>query len=155
MLTIFMFLMYVGASPGSNGGGVKTTTFAVIIKSAIDTLRGKKNVEFFRRTISFNNINKAYSLVLFSISLIFLSAFLLSIFEPKTDFVRLLFEEISAFATVGLSTGITAGLSVTGKIIIIVSMLVRRVGPLTLALALSKKAMYTRYRYGRTNVMIG
>ncbi|GET22921.1 TrkH family potassium uptake protein [Prolixibacter denitrificans] len=155
MLTIFMFLMYVGASPGSTGGGIKTTTFAVLIKSAIDTLRGKKNVEFFKRTISFDNINKAYSLVLFSIALIFLSTFLLSIFEPKTDFVRLLFEEISAFATVGLSTGITAGLSVGGKIIIIVSMLVGRVGPLTLALALSKKAIYTRYRYGRTNVMIG
>jgi trk system potassium uptake protein len=155
MLTIFMFLMYVGASPGSTGGGIKTTTFAVLIKSAIDTLRGKKNVEFFRRTISFDNINKAYSLVLFSITLIFLSTFLLSIFEPKTDFIRLLFEEISAFATVGLSTGITAGLSVGGKIIIIVSMLVGRVGPLTLALALSKKAIYTRYRYGRTNVMIG
>jgi len=155
MLTIFMFLMYVGASPGSTGGGIKTTTFAVLIKSAIDTLRGKKNVEFFKRTISFDNINKAYSLVLFSITLIFLSTFLLSIFEPKTDFIRLLFEEISAFATVGLSTGITAGLSVGGKIIIIVSMLVGRVGPLTLALALSKKAIYTRYRYGRTNVMIG
>lgn len=155
MLTIFMFLMYVGASPGSTGGGIKTTTFAVLIKSAIDTLRGKKNVEFFKRTISFDNINKAYSLVLFSIALIFLSTFLLSIFEPKTDFVRLLFEEISAFATVGLSTGITAGLSVGGKIIIIISMLVGRVGPLTLALALSKKAIYTRYRYGRTNVMIG
>jgi len=155
MLTIFMFLMYVGASPGSTGGGIKTTTFAVLIKSAIDTLRGKKNVEFFKRTISFDNINKAYSLVFFSIALIFLSTFLLSIFEPKTDFVRLLFEEISAFATVGLSTGITAGLSVGGKIIIIISMLVGRVGPLTLALALSKKAIYTRYRYGRTNVMIG
>ena len=155
MLTIFMFLMYVGASPGSTGGGIKTTTFAVLIKSAFDTLRGKKNVEFFRRTISFDNINKAYSLVLFSIMLIFFSTFLLSIFEPGIDFVRLLFEEISAFATVGLSTGITAGLSVTGKIIIIVSMLVGRVGPLTLALALSKKAIYTRYRYGRTNVMIG
>ena len=155
LIILFMFLMYIGASPGSTGGGIKTTTFAVVIKSALDTLRGKRHVEFYKHSVSFDSINKAYSLILFSGTLIFIFTFLLSITEPGIAFSRLLFEEISAFATVGLSTGITGSLSIAGKYILIFSMFIGRVGTLTLILALSKKAFYTRYKYGKANIMIG
>lgn len=155
ILVFFMFLMFVGAGPGSTGGGIKVTTFAVIIKSAIATIKGEKTVVFFKRTVPFNTIDRAYSIALFSISMIFLSAFLLTITDPHISFIKLIFEEISAFGTVGLSTGITATLSAGGKIIIIASMFVGRIGTLTLAMALSSRAFYTNYRYAKTSVMVG
>ncbi len=155
VLIFFMLLMFVGAGPGSTGGGIKVTTFAVLIKSAIATIKGEKHIVFFKRTVPFSTINRAYSIALFSVSMIFLSVFLLSITEPNTDFIKLVFEEVSAFATVGLSTGITASLSIAGKLIIILSMFVGRIGTLTLAMALSSRAFYTNYQYAETSVMVG
>lgn len=155
ILIFMMFLMFIGASPGSTGGGIKTTTFAVIMKSALSTIRGKKNVEILKHSISNDLIDKSYSIALFSITLIFCSAFLLSITESNFGFLNLLFEEISAFATVGLSTGITSGLSDAGKLIIITSMYVGRIGTLTLALALTKKAFYRNYYYPKVRLTVG
>jgi len=150
-----MFLMFVGASPGSTGGGIKTTTFSVIIRSAISTIKGRKNVEIVKHTISADTISRAYSIALFSISLIFISTFMLSFTEPDKNFISLLFEEISAFATVGLSTGITSSLSYAGKFIIICTMYIGRIGTLTLALAITKRIVYTKYRYSEINVLVG
>lgn len=155
ILLFMMMLMFIGASPGSTGGGIKTTTFFIIFKSVIATIKGHKQVISYKSTISFNSINKAYSIVVFSISLIFTSTFLLSITETDMDFTQLLFEEISAFATVGLSTGITPNLSEAGKIIIILSMFIGRIGTLTLALSLSSKAEYTNFKYAKAKIMIG
>ncbi len=155
VLMFFMFLMFVGAGPGSTGGGIKVTTFAVIIKSAIATIKGEKSVVFFKRTLPFSTIDKAYSIVLFSISMIFISTFFLTITEPGVSLLKLLFEEFSAFGTVGLSTGITASLSAAGKAIIITSMFVGRIGTLTLAMALSTRVISTKFRYAETSVMVG
>jgi len=155
VLIFMMFLMFVGASPGSTGGGIKTTTFSVILRSAISTIKGKKNVEISKHTISSDTIGKAYSIALFSLSLIFISTFFLSITEPNIGFLNLLFEEISAFGTVGLSTGITSSLSQAGKLIIILTMYIGRIGTLTLALALTKRIIYSKYRYAQVNVLIG
>ena len=155
VLIFFIFLMFVGAGPGSTGGGIKVTTFAIIIKSAFATIKGEKNVVFFKRTIPFSTIDKAYSIALFSIFMIFISTFFLSITEPGVDLMKLLFEEFSAFGTVGLSTGITASLSEAGKAIIIFSMFVGRIGTLTLAMALSTRVISTNYRYAQTSVMVG
>lgn len=155
VLIFMIFLMFIGASPGSTGGGIKTTTFSVIIRSAISTIKGKRNVEIAKHTISSDTINKAYSIALFSLSLIFISTFFLSITEPNQEFLNLLFEEISAFGTVGLSTGITSSLSQSGKLIIILTMYIGRIGTLTLALALTKRILYTKYRYAKINVLIG
>ncbi len=155
VLMFFIFLMFVGAGPGSTGGGIKVTTFAVIIKSAVATIKGEKNIVFFKRTIPFNTVNKAYSIALFSISMIFISTFFLAITEPGVDLLKLLFEEFSAFGTVGLSTGITASLTAAGKAIIITSMFVGRIGTLTLAMALSTRVISTKYRYAETSVMVG
>lgn len=155
ILIFMMFLMFVGASPGSTGGGIKTTTFSVILRSAISTIKGRKNVEIVKHTISNDTISKAYSIALFSISLIFISTFALSITEPDKTFISLLFEEISAFATVGLSTGITSSLSFAGKCIIILTMYIGRIGTLTLALAITKRIVYSKYRYSEINVLVG
>ncbi len=155
ILIIMIMLMFIGASPGSTGGGIKTTTFALLFKSAISTLRGKKNVELYKHTISFDLIDRAYSVFLFAIVVVLISAFMLTITEPDLPFIKLLFEEVSAFATVGLSTGITFGLSDAGKIIIICSMFIGRVGPLTLAMSLVRRRATNKYRYSNANVLIG
>jgi trk system potassium uptake protein len=155
VLIFMMFLMFIGASPGSTGGGIKTTTFSVILRSAISTIKGRKNVEIVKHTISSDTISKAYSIALFSISLIFISTFMLSVTEPEKNFLSLLFEEISAFGTVGLSTGITSSLSFAGKSIIILTMYIGRIGTLTLALAITKRIVYTKYRYSEINVLVG
>ncbi len=155
VLIFFIFLMFVGAGSGSTGGGIKVTTFAVIVKSAIATIKGEKTVVFFKRSLPFNTVDKAYSIALFSISMIFISTFFLSITEPGVDLMKLLFEEFSAFGTVGLSMGITASLTVTGKAIIIMSMFVGRIGTLTLAMALSTRVISSNYHYAETSVMVG
>ncbi len=155
ILIFFIFLMFIGASPGGTGGGIKTTTFAIILKTAYATIRGKRNVEAYHHTIAFSLIDKAYTIALFAVFLIFTSVFLLSFTEPDVRFLNLVFEEVSAFGTVGLSTGITPLLSDAGKTIIIFSMFVGRIGPLTLALFLSKPIISTHYRYPEIQVMIG
>jgi len=154
-LIIFIFLMFIGASPGSTGGGIKTTTFAILFKSAIATIRGKRNIELYKRNISFDLVNKAYFIVLFSFSLIMVSSFMLSITDGNFTFLQLLFDEVSAFGTVGLSTGITPFLSDAGKYILIATMFIGRIGPLTLALSLSKKVLTTKYKYPNASLMIG
>ncbi len=154
-LLFFIILMFIGASPGSTGGGIKTTTFYLLFKLAVATITGKKYIESKHHSISFSLIDKATTIFLFAISLIFVSTFLLTITEGDINFINLLFEEVSAFGTVGLSTGITENLSIPGKLILIVSMFVGRVGPLTLGIALSKKAITNRYRYASANIMVG
>jgi trk system potassium uptake protein len=155
VLIFMMFLMFVGASPGSTGGGIKTTTFSVVFRSALSTIRGRKNVEIVKHTISSETITKSYSIALFSITLIFLATFFLSVTEPDKNFISLLFEEISAFGTVGLSTGITSSLSLAGKLIIILTMYIGRIGTLTLAMAIAKRVVYSNYRYSEINVLVG
>ncbi|HMT30431.1 MAG TPA: potassium transporter TrkG [Bacteroidia bacterium] len=154
-LILMVFLMFIGASSGSTGGGIKTSTFTLIMVSAIATLRGKRNLELFRHNIAWELLNKAFSIFIFSASFIFIATFILSILEPGTDILKLLFEEVSAFGTVGLSTGITANMSDTSKYIIIFSMFVGRIGTLTLGFALSKKVLTVAYRYPNAHFMIG
>ena len=154
-LIMFIFLMFIGASSGSTGGGIKTSTFAAIFLASYATIRGKKNVELFKHTISQETLGRAYSIFLFSATFIFFSVLLLTIFEPQFDILALVFEEVSAFATAGLSTGITSELGVPGKIIIMVSMFVGRVGTLTLAFALSSRIGSTEYKYPNANLIVG
>jgi Trk-type K+ transport system membrane component len=155
VLIFFIFLMYVGASPGSTGGGIKTTTFALIVKSALATIRGESHVVYYKRTIPYSVIDKAYSIALFALTVIFISVFALSITEPDKSLMDLLFEEVSAISTVGLSTGITSHLSTAGKIIITISMFVGRTGTLTLAILLTGSAMSKNYKYAEVGVIVG
>ncbi|MDX5347336.1 MAG: ATPase, partial [Hymenobacteraceae bacterium] len=135
--------------------GIKTTTFLVIVLSVWTTIRGKKNLEIGNRTIPHSVSYKAFSIFAFAAIINLLALFTLSITDGQFDILSLLFEQVSAFATVGLSTGITAGLSDFGKFVIIVSMFVGRVGTLTLALALSIPAKSTEYKYPKTHLVVG
>jgi trk system potassium uptake protein len=155
IILIMIFLMFIGASPASTGGGIKTTTFYLIVVSAIATIKERSRVEIGRRTIPNDLLFKAYSLFAFAVTFNFLSIFFLSITEPGLGFLNLTFEQVSAFGTVGLSTGITAKLSYIGKLIIVMSMFVGRVGLLTLALTLSSRVATTSYKYPTAHIMIG
>ncbi len=154
-MILMIFLMFIGASSGSTGGGIKTSTFALIMVSSIATLRGKRNLELFRHNIAWELLNKAFSIFIFSASFIFIATFALSILEPATDILLLLFESVSAFCTVGLSANVTANLSEPSKYIIIACMFVGRIGTLTLGFALSKKVLTVAYRYPNAHFMIG
>ncbi|WP_266204420.1 TrkH family potassium uptake protein [Pontibacter kalidii] len=154
-ILLFLFLMFIGASPGSMGGGIKTTTFAVIILSVATTIRGRENLEIGHRTIPHSISYKAFSVFTFAAVINLFCIFLLSITDAQFEILQLVFEQVSAFGTVGLSTGITAGLSDAGKLIILLSMYVGRVGTLTLALALSTRANIKGYKYPEAHLAVG
>lgn len=153
---MMILLMFIGASPGSTGGGVKTTTFAVLIQSVTATLKGKYDVEFFERKIPAATVVK--SIAIFIISLIVVSGCILLIMrlEPDKSFLALSFECVSAFGTVGLSLGITPFLTVLGKLVIIALMFIGRVGPLTLILGVGSRAvMPSQIEYPEGKILIG
>jgi trk system potassium uptake protein len=129
-------LMFIGASPGSTGGGIKTTTLAVLLAATWADLRGRQRTELWRRTIAEGAARRAVGVTLVSCIMVVLTTFLLLLTEPFEP-LRLVFEAVSALATVGLSTGITPELSAMGKLILTVAMFLGRIGPLTLALALT------------------
>jgi len=155
MVVFMLMLMYIGASPASTGGGIKTNTFTILFLSAYSTLRGKKNIDIDMKTISFDSVNKALLIFLFSVSVIFISVFILTITDGDKRILDLAFEEVSAFATVGLTRGITADLSTGGRIVIMVSMFVGRIGLLTLGHALSKRLISSDYKYPKAKIIIG
>lgn len=155
-LYMLILLMFIGASPGSTGGGVKTTTFAVLLQSVTATLKGKFDVEMFERRIPAATVVK--SIAIFIISLIVVSAGVLIMMrlEPDKSFLALFFEVTSAFGTVGLSLGITPFLTYLGKLCIVLIMFVGRVGPLTLVLAVGSRAvMPSKVEYPDGKVLIG
>ncbi len=154
-LLLTIFLMFVGGSSGSTGGGIKTSTFTIIIVSVYSTIRGKRNLELMKHNIAWELLNKAFSIFIFSATFVFVCTFLLTILEPETDLIKLFFEATSAFATTGLSTGITAGLSDYSKTILIIAMFVGRVGTMTLALALSQRVISVSYKYPNAHFMVG
>lgn len=138
--TIFliMVLMWVGASPGSTGGGVKVTTVALSFLNIISLAKGKEYIEIFKRRIASESVNKAFAIILLSFLVVGLSFFVLIFTDPDKSMKDLLFESLSAYTTCGLSLGITPSLSMGGKLIIVVTMLVGRVGMLTLLVAFIK-----------------
>ena len=153
-LTIMILLMFIGASPGSTGGGIKTSTFAILVLSIRSILRGKGDIEIYKKTISTSSVLKAVALLvsaLIVVSLIFLV--LLSV--ERKPYLDLLFETVSAFGTVGLSTGITPQFTILGKLLIIFLMFLGRIGPLTLVIALANKVYKARIRYPEARILIG
>lgn len=151
---ISLFLMFIGASPGSTGGGIKTTTLAVIALSIKSLFRGNKDVSAFKRKINDENIRKVMALIALSMIFLGVMIFVLLLIEPFS-FQKILFEAISAFGTVGLSMGITAKLSSLGKICIIILMYLGRVGPLTLIVALSERSKPADFTYIEDKISIG
>jgi Trk-type K+ transport system membrane component len=152
-LFFVMVLMWIGASPGSTGGGVKTTTIALALLNILAIASGRNTVEVFKRRVSDISIVKAFSTVLLSFSFIALAFFCLLLSE-RAPFEALLFEVVSAASTVGFSTGLTPQLSGTGKFIIILCMFVGRVGFLATIVALVRHRFEGRYDYTRENVFV-
>lgn len=148
-------LMFIGASPGSTGGGVKTTTFAVLLMSIRASIRSQANIEVGRRSISHAVVNRAVSIVVIALLVAVLGLVLLLITQPDLPFDQLLFEVVSALGTVGLSMGATPHLDDVGKFIIIVVMFIGRVGPLTIALAVGSRQTAGRIRYPEGRVIVG
>ncbi|WP_353682094.1 TrkH family potassium uptake protein [Tepidanaerobacter sp. EBM-49] len=149
-----ILLMYIGASPGSTGGGIKTSTFAVIIMMIYTILASKEDVEISGRRIPYDNIFKAAVIGVIALLLIFTSSFILTMTE-NTDFMSILFETTSAFGTVGLSLGLTPNLTDIGKVVIILTMFAGRVGPLTLAMALGGRTNKAMIRFPEERVLVG
>ncbi|MGA9225115.1 MAG: TrkH family potassium uptake protein [Mesobacillus sp.] len=154
-LFLIIFLMFIGASPGSTGGGIKTTTFAILMGAVKAQIRGREDVTFFGRRMDYTIIYKSLTVTLIALFLIIFVTMVLTITEPGKDFLMLFFETVSAFATVGLSMGLTPELSPFGKILITFTMFAGRIGPMTLAFAVAKKRKEDHYRYPAGKVMIG
>lgn len=151
---VSIVLMFIGASPGSTGGGIKTTSFAVLTLSVISLLKGKRHISVFKRRIHEYNFREATGLIMLSITIILVVVFFLMLVEPHA-FDKLLFEAVSAFGTVGLTLGITPQLTVIGKLLITVLMYVGRIGPLTMIYAFSTKTKQININYAEEKIPIG
>ena len=151
---LLIFLMFIGASPGSTGGGIKTSTFVIVAAAVWATLRGGRQVEICKRTIPSFMVNRAVAVFAISLTVLAISTMLLTISED-VSFISALFEAQSALGTVGLSTGITFGLSTFGKWVIMATMLTGRIGPLTVVLAIAQQTVTIRYEYPEERVIIG
>lgn len=147
-------LMFIGASPGSTGGGVKTTAFFVLLATVIAMFNNRRHVSAFNRRISTDSIKRVLALVTVSAALLVIMTYFLLSFEHG-EFQKIIFEAFSAFATVGLSMGITQSLSHSGKVIIILLMYLGRIGPLTLGYAISQRLKKTRFDYIEEKINIG
>ncbi|EQC52468.1 TrkH family potassium uptake protein [Bacteriovorax sp. DB6_IX] len=153
LMTMFMF---IGGSPGSTAGGVKTTTLAILVQSIMSTLKGDKNVRMLDRTIPSPLVVRATALMFISILITSFFIFLMMKLEPDQDFLTLFFEAISASGTVGLTLGVTPYLSMFGKLAISALMLVGRIGPLTLILAIGERQKSSgKFDYPDGRIMIG
>ncbi|MEH2080632.1 MAG: TrkH family potassium uptake protein [Nostoc sp.] len=154
-LFITIALMFIGASPGGTGGGMKTTTLRVLTSCTQAILQGKEEVLLYDRKIAITLILKAIGVLVGSVGTVILATILISLTDPTLDFIQILFEVVSAFATVGLSTGITGTISTTAKLILIVTMYVGRVGVLLLMSAVLGDPRPTRIRYPEENLLVG
>ena len=150
-----IILMYIGGSPGSTAGGLKTATFGIIVLTVVSVIKGREDTELFGRRLSKELVYRAFAILIISFCLVVVVTMLLCITQPKEEFIDLLYEATSAFATVGLTTGVTQRLNFIGKIIIMITMYFGRVGPLTVALALTNKRKNKGYRYPETKILIG
>jgi len=162
-LLLTILLMFVGAASGSTGGGIKVSTLGVLFAFSRSRLRGEEGTNIFHRTLTQETVGRAISVFVVAVIVIYVATTALTLTELGTTmhqesrglFIELLFETVSAFGTVGLSVGITSKLSTLGKLILVLVMFVGRLGPLSIAVALSGKEPRFRFQYAEENVMIG
>jgi len=160
---ILIIFMFIGASPGSCGGGIKTTNLATLLSLVLNRYRGRDRASLFKRTIPHETVARSISVILASgLAVVIITIFLLttqlgdiSHAESRGLFLEYLFETVSAFGTVGLSMGVTTKLDTGGKLIIIVMMLLGRLGPLTLAFAMARRVRKAEFQYAEENIIVG
>jgi trk system potassium uptake protein TrkH len=154
-----LLLMFVGGSPGSTAGGVKTTTMVVLVLTIIAMVRGRRETELYNRTIPLAVVREAVVIFMLGLFVVIAGFGLLLLTETprmgSDDAARLLFETVSAFGTVGLSLGGTADLSAAGRSVIIVCMFVGRLGPLAAALIIGEMDVNQRLRYPEEEIVVG
>jgi trk system potassium uptake protein TrkH len=153
-IVVMMILMFIGASPGSTGGGIKTTTFALAMLTVYNVLRGRNEIHVWQRTVTAPLLLKSFAVVFVAISWVMVATLILTITE-SAPFLWLIFEVVSAFATVGLTLGVTPELTDMGKFVIIATMYMGRVGPLTLFAALMLRNRTPPYRHAEESVLVG
>jgi trk system potassium uptake protein TrkH len=148
-------LMFIGGSPGSTAGGIKTVTFGVLVVAVVSIIKGKEEPEIFKRRIPNEIVYRALAVGSVALFLVVFVTMVLSITEPNISFMDVFFESTSAFGTVGLSMGITPGLSKISRIVVTMTMFAGRVGPLTFALAMAQKQRKSLYKHPEEKVMVG
>lgn len=151
---LLVILMFIGASPGGTGGGVKTTTFGTLVLAAWSVVTGKADVEVFGRRLPKDAVFKSLAITLWAAALVTVVTMCLT-FTEKADFLAILFETVSAFGTVGLTMGLTPRLSAIGRVLIILTMFAGRVGPLTVMLAIWQRRVAKNFRYPEEKIIVG
>lgn len=154
-LFFIIALMFVGACPGGTGGGIKTTTLRVLTSCTKAILQGKEDVLLYQRRIPGTLILKAVGVLIGSVGTVILATILIALSDPELDFIQILFETVSAFATVGLSTGITGSISAFAKLVLVVTMYVGRVGVLLLMSAVLGDPRPSSIHYPEENLLVG
>lgn len=154
-LLLIMVMAFIGSAPGSTGSGIKVTTFAIFAALIKSTIMGRTKVSIMGRSIAQDQVYKAVAIPALALGWIALTTFLLLITEEGFSFIALLFETVSAFATLGLSTGITPSLSFMGKIFIIISMIIGRMGALTFVLSIYKRHDIPEFSYPQERIIVG
>ncbi len=153
-LMMVFLLMWIGASPQSTGGGIKTSTFAIATLNILSFAKGKSRIEIFRREIAEISVRRAFAIISLSLVVIGLAIMFISIFDPEKQLLDIAFECFSAYSTVGLSLGITGDLSSASKFVIIVVMFVGRISMLSLVIAVFKKIKHKNYSYPKEEITI-
>jgi trk system potassium uptake protein TrkH len=154
-LAIITGVMFIGGATGSTSGGIKVNTFGAIVSSIWSIIKGKDKTEIFWREMETSQILRAFTVLIVSLSVVFSSILFIMISSPNIPFEQVLFEAVSAFGTVGLSTGVLMKFSVAGKIIVIFLMFIGRVTPLSVTMILAQHHRHLSYRYPREWVNIG
>ena len=150
-----IILMFIGGSPGSTAGGVKTTTIGVLIVTVISVIKGREDSEVFQRRFSKDLVYKAFTLLFVAFTLVIVVTMLLSYTEKGASFIALFYETVSAMGTAGLTLGLTPELSSVGRVLIIMMMYLGRVGPLTVVLSITKKKVNSGIKYPEGKILIG
>ena len=153
-LIIIIILMWIGASPASTGGGIKTSTFAIAVLNFISLARGRKNIEVCSREVSETSIRRAFAVMTLSVVVLAIGSLLISYFDEGLRLLDIIFESVSAYSTVGLSLGITPGLSSASKLVLIILMFIGRVTTLTLLIAFFKQVRMSNYTYPSEEILI-
>lgn len=153
-LIIIIVLMWIGASPASTGGGIKTSTFAIAVLNFISLARGRKNIEVYSRELSETSIRRAFAVMTLSVVVLGIGSLLISYFDEGLRLLDIIFESVSAYSTVGLSLGITPGLSSASKLVLIILMFIGRVTTLTLLIAFFKQVRMSNYTYPSEEILI-
>jgi trk system potassium uptake protein TrkH len=150
-----IILMFIGGASGSTAGGIKVTTFSIIILTVISIIKGREDTEVFQRRISSDIVRKSFVITTLAVILVILVTMILTITESGASFEYIFYEATSAFGTVGLTLGLTPELSFIGKIVLSFTMYCGRLGPLTLALALASSNNNNTIRYPEDKVLVG